>query len=669
MPCLEDSFKSQVAKIFGPSVKLADDEYDKLQSLIQIFHTDLEDLYLEWESFNVAEVGEDLELNIGNLIKFHEYLQKRLSNNKSTPTNLKKTFNKEVGSSRKPLINKNVNSDHNRSPSTPQLKKRKVELSERVSSSPPLAGFETANTTFNSSPTKPAKESHKLLESLNAHINVTNAASQEELDGSGAKLTANFDAAKYKFRTMQMKLLESADVLDDQIDSIAELYQSHNNNSNTASDLQFGNPCASSQFDILCCGRIVPDSPSYDNEALNSSSLFLETSRITGVGQRVSLNLTSLKGFSLFPGQIVVLRGNNPTGKVFHVSEVMPLPQLGTPVSTKEELSEFEASQKGLGLKIVIASGPYSNSNKLNFARLEDLVDKINNSIFPNAVILNGPFIDLSNKAVEAGDGEFSFPSSGHHQPRNLDEVFTLLVTPVLKKIDSKIQVILVPSLRDSCANHCSFPQNSFDRKKLQLPKNVKVFPNPSSFALNEVLIASSNLDIFKDLRDVFKSDEGGSNSNNRFERVISHVFDQRRYYPISPGSVASAQADTSADAELINGAMGELLTRTGIGGSLLETPYLGLAELGDSLPDIIISPSELKSFAKIVKGVVVINPGQFIRPSRSADTEDGSYAVLSVVPPKLDSNATDNVELVQGSTDLYHHNLDKRSRVDIYSS
>lgn len=642
-----ETFINQVAKTFGPSTKLGDDEYEKLSSLIQIFNVDLEDLFLEWESYNVAEVQQDLELNMTTLIQFHEYLQKKLANNKLTP---KSVHVMKDGSGRKPLSKRAVN---NNSPATPHTKKRKFDLSEPELSSP--AHYESANNTFTTSPIKPSTDSHTLLETLNPELEVINNLSSES-SSNPIKLTANFDPAKFKFRTMQMKLLESADVLDDQIDSVAQLYQEYNK-----TEQQFGNPCLSSQFDILCCGRIVPDSPMYDSETLNSNSLFLETSRLSGIGQRVPLGLSKLAGFSFFPGQIVVLKGRNPTGKQFVVEEVMTLPQLGTPVSSRSELEEYNQLQDGHGLKIVVASGPYSNLNKLQYSKLEGLVEKINNEIQPNVVILNGPFIDLTNKDVE--EGRFNF--SRDQLPKNLDDVFRLLITPILRKVDSKIQVVLFPSLKDSCVNHCSYPQDSFDRKKFQLSKNIKVFPNPSSFAVNEVLIGSSNLDLFKDLKEVFKQDE--KLSKNRFERVIDHIFQQRRYYPVIPGSIArTSEHDIS---HLTNGAAGENLNGVSVGGSSLETPYLGLTELGNSLPDVLILPSELKVFAKVVNDVVVINPGLFIRPSRSINSEDGTYAVLSITGPKVEALDGTNVEQVEGDSELFHHNVYKRCRVDIYTS
>ena len=419
----------------------------------------------------------------------------------------------------------------------------------------------------------------------------------------------------------------------------------------------------STQSDILCCGRIVPDNPLYDKEILNSTSLFLETSRISGIGQRIPLDLSNLSNYSFFPGQIVVLKGKNPSGKSFIVEQNMPLPQLGAPVTSSEELKEFQTLQNNQGLKVLIASGPFSNLNKLNYDKLDKLVDLINTKILPQVVILNGPFLDIGNKVVESGeiiiDSDQSQP-----QPKTLDDLFKAIVTPVLKKIDSKIQVILYPNLRDTCIKHCSYPQDSFDRKKLGLPKNFKVFPNPSGFSINEVLIGNSNLDIFKDLRDIYKEDTAII-SNNRFERIVKHIFEQRRYYPIFPGSIKTEPKQKCT--ELLNGAQGEYLDGIAVGGSSLETPYLGLSELGDSLPDVLILPSELKYFAKVIQGVIVINPGIFIKPSKDPNREEGSYAVVNIQPPNFD--AEDNIEAIDDTNTLYYHNVNKRSRVDIYSS
>lgn len=660
-----DEFKKQVSKTFGPKTDLSDDEYIKLQSLLDLFNKSMDDIFVEWESFNITEVKEDLDLNLSNLIRFQGYLQTKLAKN-STPVS-KKTRD-TIGSTSNRKQFRTVDNHH----LTPQLKKRKFEDNTPEFKTPagipvssPTTDYETANNTFvglttNGTPTTTTAKttpSNSLLETLNSQIDEITIDQLPE--GKTFRLSTNFDASKFKFRTMQMKLLESADVLDDQIDRMISLYQDQNK----TADLQFGNPCMSTQSDILCCGRIVPDNPLYDKEILNSTSLFLETSRISGIGQRIPLDLSNLSNYSFFPGQIVVLKGKNPSGKSFIVEQNMPLPQLGAPVTSSEELKEFQTLQNNQGLKVLIASGPFSNLNKLNYDKLDKLVDLINTKILPQVVILNGPFLDIGNKVVESGeiiiDSDQSQP-----QPKTLDDLFKAIVTPVLKKIDSKIQVILYPNLRDTCIKHCSYPQDSFDRKKLGLPKNFKVFPNPSGFSINEVLIGNSNLDIFKDLRDIYKEDTAII-SNNRFERIVKHIFEQRRYYPIFPGSIKTEPKQKCTD--LLNGAQGEYLDGIAVGGSSLETPYLGLSELGDSLPDVLILPSELKYFAKVIQGVIVINPGIFIKPSKDPNREEGSYAVVNIQPPNFD--AEDNIEAIDDTNTLYYHNVNKRSRVDIYSS
>ena len=59
--------------------------------------------------------------------------------------------------------------------------------------------------------------------------------------------------------------------------------------------------------------------------------------------------------------------------------------------------------------------------------------------------------------------------------------------------------------------------------------------------------------------------------------------------------------------------------------------------------------------------------PGIFIKPSKDPNREEGSYAVVNIQPPNFD--AEDNIEAIDDTNTLYYHNVNKRSRVDIYSS
>ncbi|KAG7195320.1 DNA-directed DNA polymerase alpha subunit pol12 [Scheffersomyces spartinae] len=649
---VDNEFRKEVSNRFGSSSSLTDEVYEKIEELKSTFNCSVEDVFVQWEAYNVTEAFDDLELNIGNLSRLAQFMQTSLSSkNIKTTTPARKLKDARV--------TRNLN--HASSPlgATPTHKKRKTEA---VASSPNGSGAPSSVPDY-SSPTKPTVESHTILETLNDTVRLSEGYVQLQEDASTSikpfLMIANYDAAKYKFRTMQMKLLESADVLDEQIDNATQLFQDATK-SPEGEPIQISNPCLPSQFEVYTCGRIVPDSPAYNlSQSLNKSSLYLETSRFTGIGQRIPLDLTQISGYSFFPGQIVILKGKNPSGSTFVVSEVFPLPNLPSGEMTREEVNQYKELYHQTGLKIVVLSGPYSNSHSLDFSKFESFMIKLNDEIMPHLVICHGPFIDLNNECIKSGSIPLEDDNSKQNL-RNLDEVFTKFISPIFKRLNSRILVVLIPSVRDSVATHCSYPQDVFDRKSLGLPKNVHVHPNPSSFSINDVLIANSNLDIFKDIKEVFSP--GDNVSSDRFLRVTKHILQQRRYYPLFPGSKNNSRFVQHKDSTLFDGALATDLVDIQPGGSNLEVPYLPLTEVGEIAPDIMVIPSELKYFARIVDGVVTVNPGSYIKHLNEKGNDSGSYAIISVEAPSLDS-------LEESEDSLFFKLVDKRTRVDFYHS
>ena len=82
------------------------------------------------------------------------------------------------------------------------------------------------------------------------------------------------------------------------------------------------------------------------------TSLVLETSRRLGAGCRVPLNLSAVPSFSLFPGQIVGVRGINASGAYLAVQEILLPNRLPCP---DVESSDF----LNRGMKMIVASGPW----------------------------------------------------------------------------------------------------------------------------------------------------------------------------------------------------------------------------------------------------------------------------------------------------------------------
>mgnify|MGYP003365504852 CR=1 FL=1 len=621
----------------------------KCLEMIDLFGLTPEELFLKWETFIVTTSigGKDFPLTLENLEKLQLYIQKRIvRDNQKTPASdhIKQPIIRgtpDISMSSMVMPSTPLSLSHKRRKlGTPQMRSDGSDSSffSARSTPSPIPSSDYGSTPSGAERSRNTQESGSVLETLNSNVVAeSKLAASEETQGRKLRLIANFDPAKYKFRTMNQKLLEVADYLDDQIDRAAQIVLKHYK----FDQADFGNPNIQSQAEILAVGRIVPDSPTTEYDAdLNSHSLFLEASRLGGIGERVRLDLAALEDYSLFPGQIVCLRGINPTGAVFKVTKQYTIPYLGAPVMSLDDQKSYQEQLGGEDalMKVVVTAGPYTASKKLDFGLLSSFVDRMNADVKPNTIIMFGPFLDVNHKQIE--EGTLDFPGV-EPQPKTLDEVFKFVVAPILRRLKCT-QVILIPSTRDAISDHAAYPQRMYERKRLGLSKAFKCFPNPATFSLNEVLVGCSNNDVFRDLKDV---NRGSFLQQSRFNRVADHILEQRRYYPSFPGGIKCKRSRIlSADS-----------SNRYISGADLHVSYMGLAEFPDSLPDILLLPSELKHFAKVVKNVLVVNPGNFVKLNRN-----GSYALLSIKAP-----VEADLEKVGGDTFL--NNIWKRARVDIY--
>ncbi|SCU84536.1 LADA_0D02256g1_1 [Lachancea dasiensis] len=639
-----------------------------LEDLNKIYLLDAEDLYIKWEQFAYQRSGKTTELDLDTIAIFKQNIQQQIEK-KARAMGTTGALGPTSGGPPSATKGHKVLKPSGSSPSlfgfgipkTPSLKKRRIDVTptkENVAGHVPPSTDEKSGKFFTPSqalgvhggigsavpsPILKDVEPGKTLDTLNlAEITVAEGVDLES--ENSLKPVRFFDAEKFKFRTMRQNLLDAADVLDDQLETFSRIVQEHYKLS--AGDL--GDPTIQSQSEITTVGRIVVDSPLTEG-ILNAESLALETSRLAGIGRRIPLDLKKVDEMSLFPGQIVALRGKNASGEFFVVEELLSIPHLNFPVSTGDDLQLSHQSMTGESTKIAVLNGPYSASNCLDFSNLAAFVERINISIKPHLVIMFGPFLDISHPLVSSGDIP-DFPDL-KLQPKTLDEVFTKVITPILKQIDPKIQVILIPSTLDSASNHAAYPQDSFDRKDLQLPKNFRCYTNPSTFQLNEMFIACSNVDAFKDTKEIVKG--GATSSRNRFDRIAEHVLTQRRFYPLFPGGIRRRKVRNESGTDIWEH----------VSGADLDIPFLGLTEfVGNLTPELIIIPSELTHFARVVQNVVFVNPGTFIKPSGVR----GSFAQLSIAPPDLTGGKLVKVE---GEEDLYLHNVWKRCRVDIITT
>lgn len=665
---MSDNIKG-ILKNFGPEADKPE-LIDKIEFLSKLHALSIEDLYIKWEQFSYNQKHENqTDLNINNLDEFKQYLQQQIEKKAADVANSSNPSinmgNSSIGSITSSAIKKpNIKSklfgvDFKKT--SLDNKRRKIQVKQEFESSisrdvkaedisnVSMSDFniktEDSSILFNPSFTKPSStESGTIIDSLNPN-NIDTATGIRDDGENQVKIQAFYDPNNYKFRTMRQNLVDVSDVLDEQIEIFTKLIERHFN----LTDGDIGDPTIQSQTEIYAVGRIVPDSPTAEG-FLNVQSLSLETSRINGIGRRIRLNLENIPELSLFNGQLVGVRGKNANGEFFLVNELLELPYPDAPVSTENDILEYQQIIGSDLSKTIVTAGPYIPDNELDFSHLQRFVDKVNNDIKPHIIIMFGPFIDVTNSLIMEGNiPNFPFLKQ---QPRTLDELFAKLMLPILKKIDPRIQVILIPSTRDALSNHASYPQNSLDRKALNLPKNFKCFTNPCTFQLNETYVGCSNVDIFKDMKEVIKGDD--TSIRNRFDRIGDNLLQQRRYYPVFPGSIRKVvMPDKDKDQKVYKH----------LSGADIDVSYLGLTEfVGNFAPDIIIIPSDMQPFAKIIRNVIFINPGRFVKMKGTS----GTHAQISITPAKLDDNSLSKVE---GEETLYLHNVWKRSRVDIVSN
>ncbi|KAI5811009.1 DNA polymerase alpha subunit B N-terminal-domain-containing protein [Peziza echinospora] len=648
---MDDDTNSALAKRFG---NLTPDVAGELASMLRIFTTDIQELWYKWESYCIKlGLDRDHKMSLENVRDFkkdvQDALEKEVKNRArgahgAGTSGSKRAVKRESGADglglfETPQKNLAMKRKFERVPyESPGSKSAKMEYDMDIASSPmpmrtplkpgPVQQPQTV-TPFNQRP-----QPGTIRETLNDHIPKPSLPYPDPVPyNTRVNLTVNFDLKKLAYRPMHQKQSEASEMLDDKIeDVIALVSEFHSINPE-----EFGDPSSPSPSEVVAVGRIVSDS--LVDGKLNSKSVLLEGCRRLGAGARVPLKLDNIQGgYSFFPGQIVALRGVSPNGTLFTVKEVLKLPPLPPPASdidnliaTAEKLSISSPNADSPSLNILIAAGPYTTDDNLDFEPLQELCQRAATTR-PDAVILLGPFIDIDHPLVAAGDFDIDPDLVNSEIGGTLEDLFHERIVQKIRQITDSL-VLLVPSIRDAVSKHVSFPQDALPRRVLGLPKNVKSLPNPAIFSLNEVLFATTTADVLMDLvkTQIYqppRSNVPSSIDRHPSSRAIQHILSQRSLYPVFPSNPAQP----------------------------IDLPYLRLADFVNVAPDVLILPSQLDAFAKIVDSVVAVNPG-----GASKKMASGTFAEVSIGVRDIKEGDEE-----EASADGLTHNVWERARVDI---
>ncbi|KAA3453290.1 DNA polymerase alpha subunit B-like isoform X1 [Gossypium australe] len=239
----------------------------------------------------------------------------------------------------------------------------------------------------------------------------------------------------------------------------------------------------------------------------------------------------------------------------------------------------------------IIAAGPFTTTDNLLFEPLSELLAYATRNS-PQLLILLGPFIDSEHPQIKKGTVDLSF-----------DDIFQSevlrMVQDYLEYMGPNARLVMVPSIRD--ANHdFVFPQPGFDLDSLDVRLQITSLSNPGIFETDQVMIGCCTVDILKHLsgEEMSRHSMDGQ-PNDRLSRLANHILSQHSFYPLYPPA-EGVPMDFSLASEALH---------------------------ISSVPDLLILPSDIKYFVKVLpvggtiegeeeqmKRCVCINPGRLAK-------------------------------------------------------
>jgi hypothetical protein len=163
---------------------------------------------------------------------------------------------------------------------------------------------------------------------------------------------------------------------------------------------------------------------------------------------------------------------------------------------------------------------------------------------------------------------------------------------------------VLIPCIED-LHSRTTFPQPPFDQAEIIQAMDgeidvaqrvdVQLVGNPCMLRINEILVGICTADPIRSL----SSNEASRCPGDRLTRLVSHIVQQRSFYPLFPPA-EGCQMSTA------------------------HVSHLGLQQT----PDILLLPSMLNAFTKRVGDVLCVNPGKLTRGSGP-----GTFARLTIHP------------------------------------
>ena len=326
---------------------------------------------------------------------------------------------------------------------------------------------------------------------------------------------------------------------------------------------------------------------------------------------KVNQNMNNL---FLVSGQIIYIVGNLiENGTIIEVRSFRNGFDINEYSINYDQIKDFY-NKSSNPYAIYSMNGPYFSKETIDLTVFKQVIQQVAIKN-PHLFIVNGPFFSSENEKVKWGEVDTE---------DGMKNVIDLLKTEFK---GTRTKILICPGISD-IENFYPVPQPPFDKVNESLEyynkkgeAEIYFISNPQIIPVNEAFLGISNFDSIKDI--IFNSIH--SEEINTADKACEMILYQKNFYPILPNTIQQNYENNQERIVTID---------------LSQNDYLNIDKF-DSIPDIIITNSVMKTFAKKIHGTVFINSGSFIKGKNY-----GEIAKITLHDPSKDTDIYKRVKV-----------------------
>ena len=295
---------------------------------------------------------------------------------------------------------------------------------------------------------------------------------------------------------------------------------------------------------------------------------------------------TNSDNIFLVSGQIIFIEGDLvDNGKTIEVRDLKNINDINE-YNIVDDINEKFYNTYSEPYALYYMNGPYFPKDIIDFSIFNNVIKQVVNKN-PHFFIVNGPFFSSENEKVKWG-------------AQDTEEGMVQIIDILKKEFkETRTKILICPGISDN-ENFYPLPQPPFDKINDRF-RNTKIgsnnaelffISNPQIFQLNEAYIGIANFDTIKDII----NNSVHSSLINTVDKACEMILYQNSFYPILPNTLQQNYENNTEKVITVD---------------LSQYNYLHFENYP---PDIILTNSAMKNFAKKIGGSVFINCGSFCK-------------------------------------------------------